>query len=440
MVRITERVRRHLRNPDSQHRQIALGFVWVSMFVFVGKLASAAKEMAIAWKYGVSETVDAYVFVINLVTLPVAIWFSVLTVVLVPFVARIRNTDPNALPQFRGELLGLTLAVGTGMGCFAYFGLPVLLRTGISGFSGSALTQALAMTGPLTLLLPMGAIVSLFSAWMMANGQHRNTLLEACPAVAILAALLLPPGWVPEPLIWGTVAGVALQISGLAFPLNRAGELQPPILGFQSSAWKGFWGSFGIMAAGQALMSVTGILDQFFAAHLNTGAISTLSYANRIVSLIVSLGATAISRATLPIFSKLAGDDKTDEVRVITRHWAKLMLILGCAVMGITWWLAPWLVKLLFERGAFKTENTVAVIELVRYLSLQLPFLFPGILLGVNLTSRKQYSHISFVASIGFLVKLTSNIILIPMFGVIGIALSTLILYLVIFLLLIYFI
>ena len=135
MVRITERVRRHLRNPDSQHRQIALGFVWVSMFVFVGKLASTAKEMAIAWKYGVSETVDAYVFVINLVTLPVAIWFSVLTVVLVPFVARIRNTDPNALPQFRGELLGLTLAVGTGMGCFAYFGLPMLLRTGISGFS-----------------------------------------------------------------------------------------------------------------------------------------------------------------------------------------------------------------------------------------------------------------------------------------------------------------
>jgi hypothetical protein len=46
-----------------------------------GKLAGAAKEMAIAWRYGVSDTVDAYVFVFNLATWPVSLWFGVLTVV-----------------------------------------------------------------------------------------------------------------------------------------------------------------------------------------------------------------------------------------------------------------------------------------------------------------------------------------------------------------------
>jgi hypothetical protein len=57
------------------------------------------------------------------------------------------------------------------------------------------------------------------------------------------------------------------------------------------------------MGAGQALMSFTGIIDQFFAANLGAGAISTLSYANRVLGLILSLGAMAISRATLPEFS-----------------------------------------------------------------------------------------------------------------------------------------
>ena len=98
--------------------------MWVALFVFIGKLAGAAKEMAIAWRYGVSETVDAYVFVFNLINLPVSVWFSVLTVVLAPLAARIRHDNPAELPRFRDELLGLTMIVGLGLGCLAWFGLP----------------------------------------------------------------------------------------------------------------------------------------------------------------------------------------------------------------------------------------------------------------------------------------------------------------------------
>jgi len=46
----------------------------------------------------------------NLVTWPVAVWFSVLVVVLVPLAAAIRERDPHELRRFRGELLN-SLAV-----------------------------------------------------------------------------------------------------------------------------------------------------------------------------------------------------------------------------------------------------------------------------------------------------------------------------------------
>ena len=137
MSRIISRIRRHLADPDSDHRKIATGFFWVSLFVLVGKLAGATKEMTIAWRYGVSETVDAYVLVFNLVNWPVSVWFSVLTVVLVPLVARLRYDSPGELPRFRGELLGLTLIIGLGLGVLAWFGLPELLRAkwvGLSNF------------------------------------------------------------------------------------------------------------------------------------------------------------------------------------------------------------------------------------------------------------------------------------------------------------------
>ena len=86
------------------------------------------------------------------------------------------------------------------------------------------------------------------------------------------------------------------------------------------------------MLAGQALMSFVGIIDQFFAAHLGTGAIATLSYANRILALILGLGATAVGRATLPIFSKAEAQGSAHGRRLAS-HWVRLLFLLGVIAM-----------------------------------------------------------------------------------------------------------
>src|SRR5690349_23667919 len=107
-----ERIRRHWNDPASHDRRIVTGFLWVALFVFIGKLAGAAKEMAIAWRYGISDTVDAYSFVFNLVTWPIPVWFGLLSAVLVPLVSRMRYETPEQLRRFRGELLMVTALLG----------------------------------------------------------------------------------------------------------------------------------------------------------------------------------------------------------------------------------------------------------------------------------------------------------------------------------------
>jgi putative peptidoglycan lipid II flippase len=429
MSSIISRIRRHLADPDSDHRKIATGFFWVSLFVLAGKLAGAAKEMAIAWRYGVSESVDAYVFVYNLVNWPVSVWFSVLTVVLVPLVSRLRHDNPGELPRFRRELLGLTLIIGLGLGIIAWFGLPVLLRAAWVGLSDKAVTEAIYMAGGLTLLAPMGVLISLFSAWMLACGRHRNTLFEAIPAATILAALLLPAGWLPEPLLWGTMAGVALHMAALAVPLRQRAELQSPAFAFRSPAWQGFWGSIGIMAVGQVLMSFTSIIDQFFAAGLGPGALSTLSYSNRILALILGMGALAISRATLPVFSE-ANAQYGIEVNALALRWAKWMYILGLGVVVVGALTAPWVVGLLFERGAFTAENTNQVSTVFQYALIQVPFYAFALTLVNLMASQKKYGTLLLSGMIGIIVKIASVAILAPLMLLDGIVLSTSFVYL----------
>ena len=178
------------------------------LFVFVGKLAGAAKEMAIAYRYGLSREVDAYLFVFNLVSWPIGVWFSVLTVVLVPLAARMRQAEPGELPRFRSELLAFVILLGLVLALAGSSGLPLLLHSSWAGLPPATAAIAFDMAPRLAVLAPFGVIIGLFSAWMLAAGRHTNTLLESTPALVILVALFAFPGG--EPSRW---SGARLWVS-----------------------------------------------------------------------------------------------------------------------------------------------------------------------------------------------------------------------------------
>lgn len=421
-------LQRHLTDPASHHGNIARGFLWVSFFVLIGKLAGAAKEMVIAYRYGVAAEVDAYIFILNLLSWPIGVWFSVLTVVLVPMAARVRQSDPAELPRFRAELLGLTVLLGLALVILAWLGLPWLLRSSLAGLPDRTLNIAAGMALELMPIALLGAITSLFSAWMLASGRHANTLLESVPALIILLAILLFPAGGSGPLVWGTLVGASLHLAGLVVLQSRHGEVEAPSFVRRSPQWSTFWPELGVMLAGQMLMGLAVLVDQFFAARMNTGAIAALSYSSRILALILGMGAMAVSRATLPVFSR-AQMAPGAQVHRMAAHWARIMFVLGAIAMVVGWWLAPWVVRLLFERGAFTAQDTAVVAAVLRYGLTQLPFYFAGIVFISLLASQGRHRTMAVVAGVGLLIKLAAMTILTPMLDINGIALATSVMY-----------
>lgn len=425
---LLDRIRLHIGNSQSHHHRIASSFLLVSFFVLIGKLAGAAKEMALAWRYGISETIDAYVFVFNIIFLPVSIWLSILTVVLVPMLARLRNNNSSEAPRFMSELTGLTLILGIVLSAFLYLIFPSILDTGWTGLSESTLKLAINFTTGLAPVALFGVMTSLYSAYLLANSQHRNTLFEAIPALVILIALLLPTSWITQPLIWGTLVGVFFQLVALSIPLKQRNELHVPTFSCDSPAWKGFWNAIGVLAISQTLMSFINVIDQFTAASLGTGAISTLSYSNRILALLLGLGATAISRAILPVFSDIHSIGITN-IRKIAFQWSTWMFLLGTGVFVVTWWLSPWIVEVLFERGEFTVLDTQRVSEVLQWGLIQVPFYFAGLVMVQLLASQQRYKVIAFFALTNLIIKIIFNWILAEWLGVSGIALATAVMY-----------
>ena len=427
MIHIIGKLKFHILNNESNYRSILLGFISVSFFVFIGKIAGAGKEMAIAWRYGVSESVDAYVFIMNLITFPVSIWLSILTAVLVPLIGRAEKNNDEIL-LFRKQLFGLAICIGIGLGFIIWMVIPKLLLWDKFGFTEEATAKAVEIVNQIFIIVPLGVIINLFSVYLLAKGMHRNTLYEGVPALVIFIALIIPLEFKSEPLIWGTIAGFFLHLLVLGFSLWQNKELQKPEIKFTSDLWKGFLNSIGIVVIGQIFMSMTTIFDQFYATQLEPGSLSIMSYANRILALILGMGSLAISRSTLPVFSKMS--QESYQARKQTAFNVALVVFFIAIVLSIILYkLSPLIVKIIFERGAFKENNTIEVYEIFRYGLIQIPFYMSGIVLVSMLSANRKYRYIAFVSIFIALIKFIVNQILIDEFGVKGLYLSTSIMY-----------
>src|SRR5690606_28529483 len=119
----------------SDHRRIALGALRVAFFLLLGKAAGAFKEMAVAYRYGVSDAVDAYQFTMVMANwLPVTI-VGALSVVLIPVLVQTKYQSRSSRAHFLGELQGWLIAGGTILAVATYMVWPWVLEWSGAGLS-----------------------------------------------------------------------------------------------------------------------------------------------------------------------------------------------------------------------------------------------------------------------------------------------------------------
>lgn len=416
-------VPRPTETAPSPDRAIWRGIMAVTVFVVLAKLAAAAKEVVVAWRFGVGSTTDAYMFLYTLVSWPVGVWTSILPALVLPLLAGLRTRRSPDADGFQGQLLGLTIMLGVVAWGLAAVGMPWLIESGASGLSPDAARISGELVPALSFSVVVGMVTAVYATWTMSEGKHLNTLSEGMPAVGILLAVLAvgsAAAWA-----WGTVAGMAGQAVLLWLALGRGGRIRPAFR-LNSPEWSFFARGMTVMLVAQLLMGLTTVADQFFAARLGDGAVSILGYANRVLSLGLALGATAVTRATLPIFSRLSaeGGDRRVPDQVVNR-WTGWIFGVGVIAAAAGWVLAPAAVALLFERGEFTVTHTAQVTDVFRYGLLQVPFYAAALVLVSASASSGRYKVLLATGVAGLSVKLLLNFLLLDVFAVKALMLSS---------------
>jgi peptidoglycan biosynthesis protein MviN/MurJ (putative lipid II flippase) len=402
----------------------------VGTFVLVAKLFVAAREVAIAWRYGITPAVDAYQIALTITTWLPMMLTAVATVVLVPRFVRL-SANREGYRAFISELNGTILLFAAGVALLTWLAVPLavnLIAWGVEPSTNELVRSMARSMAPVALLT---VVAGYLAARLQARESFAYSLVEAVPALTITGFVLLAPTQsFVAPLVCGTVVGFFLQFLWLG---QMTAKSDPPLGGMRlrhrSQEWASLYGAVGVVAMGQIIITATIPFDQAFVTLAGEGAVAVLGYANRVIGLLTAMGSVVLARALLPVLSRTAGEGDFALGRTQSVKWSFLMFALGISITAIGWFLAPLAIRFLFERGAFTLQDSLAVAEVLRYGLLQLGPFFGVAVLVQWCAATNQYWQLIIVSLIALAVKIVFNAILVTRFGVAGVMLSTVIMY-----------
>jgi putative peptidoglycan lipid II flippase len=154
--------------------------------------------------------------------------------------------------------------------------------------------------------------------------------------------------------------------------LRREGFRYRPILNWRDESFRRVLVLMGPGTIGLAATQVNVLVNTVLATGEGTGAVSWLNYAFRLMYLPIGLFGVSVATAMLPAVSRHVAMRDERAARSTIADGLSLMLMLNIpATVGLMV-LAPSIVRLIFERGAFVATDTAATAAAVQFYAIGL--------------------------------------------------------------------
>jgi len=298
----------------------------------------------------------------------------------VPLFARtLEGEGESAARRFGEEALAIMTAVLLLVVLLAELSMPWFVRVIASGFEPTGERFALAVelsrvTFPYLMFISLAALFSgvLNSVGRFAAAAFAPVLLN----VVLIAALLLAslhPETPAHALAWGVALAGVLQLAWVAVAAARSGMALRLRLPRITPRIKRLFLLILPGAVGAGVYQINLVVDVWFASHLPVGAISYLFYADRINQLPLGMIGIAIGTALLPLLSRQLRSGALELANRTQNRAIEIALFLTLPAATALVVIAEPIVRVLFERGAFDAEATLATSGALAAFALGLP-------------------------------------------------------------------
>ena len=461
---------------------IATAAVLIMLGNAASRLLGLGREQVIAALFGRTGVTDAFVAAITVPTMlyDLVVGGAVSAALIPVFAGYAAEGDTAQLRRVAGSILTLTALVLAAAVALLWLGaepLMNLLGVGFAEQYRELSVQLVRLALPAVVFLGLAGVVT---ALLYARQQtvYPAFCVAAYNASIIAAALLLASRLGPASLVVGVLAGALLQLA-VQLPGLRGLGLRP-LLDLNHPGVRRILALYAPVALGLVVSQVGVVIDRNLASRAGEGAIAAMRFATTLVQLPLGLVVTATAYATLPALSRAAdrllaarenvppplppgaavppplplgegrgesllykhpsGDPhpnplpegegtgaregaRDDYSRTLQMGLRFALFFILPALAGLVLLREP-LVALLFERGAFRADDTAMTSWILLFYLPQLPFVAADQLLIFAFYARKNTLTPMLVGVLGVGVYLAVGLALLEPLGAAGLALA----------------
>lgn len=405
----------------------------VGGFTFASRITGFIRDALIAGILGVSGLTDAFFVAFKLPNFFRRFFAEgAFNAAFVPLFSGILvSSGPIAARLYGEKIFALLLFTLTGFVLLFENFMPWAVYLFAPGFEATperfdfAVTLS-RITFPYILFISLASLLSgiLNSMGKFAAPAGTPIILNLTMIIALLMAFFeyVSPG---IGLAWAVFIAGILQLGWLWLSCHVIGFSIRPALPDLSPQAKSLirLGIPGALSAG--VVQVNLFMDMIFASWLPTGSVSYLFYADRLNQLPLGVIGISVSTALLPALSKHIKSGELMEAHHTQNRALELALAITLpAAVGLVVLGAP-LVALLFERGAFTIEDTLATGYTLSAFAIGLPAYVLVKILSTQFFARQDTKTPMKVAMAAVTVNFVLNCLFIGPFGYVGLALST---------------
>ena len=298
------------------------------------------------------------------------------------------------------------------------------------GFSEETINLAAPLFAINFYYLPLIFVVTFMGALLQYKHHFATTAYStALLNLSMIASLIIAKGLeqytITFYLSFGVIFGGILQVIVHMIAIRRANLGK--IFIFKNHKKKEenkFYKNFFAATLGSSTMHISAFIDTWLASMLISGSISYLYYANRVFQLPLAIFAIATSIALFPMVAKAIKNQNEDEALKLMKKSALILFAVLTISMIVGIVFDKFIIELLFQRGAFTSEDTInTALILKMYLIGLLPFGLAKIF-SLWLYAKEQQILTAKISAQSLVANIIFSLILIKPFGAAGLAFS----------------
>lgn len=391
------------------------------------KTIGFAREITLSYFYGASPVSDAFLISI---TIPIVIFTFVGTAIAtsyIPMYSSIeRESGTESANKFTSGIINFAMIFCTLLIVIILVFTVPIVRLFASGFEGETLSLTVSFTRISIIAIYFSAISYIFIGYLQLRKIFVVPALITIPFnLIMMISIGLSVRFGIFILPFGVVIAVSSQLLLLIPFVRKQGYRHTFRIDLANENYRKMLYLSLPIILGTSVNQINMLIDRTIASNIAVGGISALTYASRLNLFIHGIFVISIATALYPTISKMAAERNLSGLKEsISEAISGINLLVIPAIVGAMVFAEP-IVKLLFGRGAFKSEALVMTTNTFFFYSIGIVGFGLREILSRSFFSLHDTKTPIINASIAIVMNIILNVVLSRFLGIGGLALAT---------------